>query len=132
VGTFGVFLAESFREIVSVEQDPHAIEFARRNLPGAGREFFAMSCEGWTKTPAAAANFDAAVLDPPRSGLSPELRAWLIRKRIPRLRYVSCDPATLARDLGAFVAAGYKLASVAMFDFFPQTSHIETLAELEA
>src|SRR5207253_10617801 len=61
--------------------------------------------------------------DPPRSGLSKQAVAELIRIRAPQLRIVSCDPPTLARDLHALLAAGYRIDRLALVDFFPQTSH---------
>ncbi|WP_411048811.1 hypothetical protein [Treponema primitia] len=66
--------------------------------------------------------------DPPRQGLSPALRRTLAQKGPPVLAYVSCDPATLARDSGELLAGGYRLASLTGYDFYPQTAHIESLA----
>jgi 23S rRNA (uracil1939-C5)-methyltransferase len=68
------------------------------------------------------------VLDPPRQGLTPALRRALAQKGPPGLAYVSCDPATLARDSGELVAGGYRLERLTGYDFYPQTAHIESLA----
>ena len=74
--------------------------------------------------------YDAVLMDPPRTGLSPESLRGLLALGVPRLFYLSCDPATLARDLGKLCSGGYRLARLQAFDMFPQTAHIETLVEL--
>jgi 23S rRNA (uracil1939-C5)-methyltransferase len=130
VGLFGRFLAKSFRKLVCVEQDPFALELAASNVPGGGHDFKALLLEDWIRSDAAKAHFDCVLLDPPRTGLSPEVRSWLVKKRVPAIVYVSCDPVTLARDVGELVRGGYALAGVKAFDFFPQTSHVECHARL--
>ncbi len=77
-----------------------------------------------------AGEYDAVLMDPPRTGLSPESLRGLLALNVPRLFYLSCDPATLARDLGKLCAGGYHIVRLQAFDMFPQTSHIETLVEL--
>jgi 23S rRNA (uracil1939-C5)-methyltransferase len=72
----------------------------------------------------------AVIVDPPRTGLSPGAIAAVLALRAPVIVYVSCDPATLARDAARIVADGYAIASVAAFDLFPNTSHVETILEL--
>src|SRR2546422_305220 len=74
--------------------------------------------------------YDLVFMDPPRTGLSKEALAGLLRLRPYRLVYLSCDPPTLARDLRAMREAGYRVTRLQGFDMFPQTMHIETLAEL--
>jgi 23S rRNA (uracil1939-C5)-methyltransferase len=74
--------------------------------------------------------WDAVVLDPPRTGVEPEALAALIALAPPRLLYISCDPATLARDLRHLLDGGYTLEWAQPFDMFPQTRHVETLALL--
>ncbi len=74
--------------------------------------------------------FDAVVVDPPRTGLSEKVLRLLRELRAPRLLYVSCDPATLARDLSRLSGA-YRIGGIEAYDFFPQTHHVETLAVLE-
>jgi 23S rRNA (uracil1939-C5)-methyltransferase len=77
-----------------------------------------------------AGEYDVVLMDPPRTGLSPESLRGLLAINVPRLFYLSCDPATLARDLGKLCAGGYRVARLQAFDMFPQTAHIETLVEL--
>jgi len=69
----------------------------------------------------------AVVLDPPRTGISPDAIAGLVRLRAPRVVYVSCDPATMARDARRLLDAGYRLEALRGFDLFPNTAHVEAL-----
>jgi 23S rRNA (uracil1939-C5)-methyltransferase len=75
------------------------------------------------------AGADAVVLDPPRKGCEPEVLAALFSNKVPRVLYLSCNPATLARDAKALAASGYRLERVTPFDMFPHTGHVEALAE---
>jgi len=70
---------------------------------------------------------DLVVMDPPRTGAGKAVIRSLIELGAPRIRYVSCDPATLARDLVPLVAAGYHVEQAHLFDLFPQTFHIESV-----
>jgi len=74
---------------------------------------------------------DSIVVDPPRAGLAPEVPAEVARLRPRRLVYVSCDPATLARDLTRLASLGFKVETQTLVDMFPQTYHIETVTLLE-
>ena len=73
---------------------------------------------------------DFVLLDPPRAGLGKTVVARLAGLRPPALAIVSCDPATLARDLAALLAAGYRLDRLTLVDLFPQTYHIESVAQI--
>ena len=70
-------------------------------------------------------------LDPPRKGCDEVTLGAIAAARVPHVWYLSCDPATLARDLKFLAAKGYRLGSVQPFDMFPQTGHVETLVQLE-
>ena len=74
--------------------------------------------------------YAAAVVDPPRTGLSERAVGLLVESGVPRVVYVSCNPATLARDLSR-LSGGYRIAGLEAYDFFPQTHHVETLVVLE-
>ena len=71
----------------------------------------------------------SAILDPPRRGCEPQLLQALAGARLPRIEYVSCNPATLARDARLLADAGYTVTAVTPFDMFPFTGHVEVLAE---
>src|SRR5262249_21150195 len=73
---------------------------------------------------------DLAVVDPPRSGLGEPVARRLANLGAPRVTYVSCDPATLARDLVHFLKAGYRVERLHLIDLFPQTYHIESVVQL--
>jgi 23S rRNA (uracil1939-C5)-methyltransferase len=130
VGLFSVPLGRRFERVVAVELDPAAARDLEANLEAAGVSAQAMNADaaqflaGWTERP------DLVVVDPPRAGVSPEAIEALARLRPGQIRYVSCDPATLARDLRALTKAGYEIAELHVFDVFPQTYHIETLVHL--
>ena len=73
---------------------------------------------------------DLVVVDPPRSGLGEPVAGLLANLGAPRITYVSCDPATLARDLIPLLAAGYRVENLHLLDLFPQTYHLETVIHL--
>ena len=75
---------------------------------------------------------DLIVVDPPRTGLGAEVTTLLAHVAAPALVYVSCDPATLARDLRTLLDAGYAIESISLADLFPQTFHLETIVRLRA
>ena len=130
VGTFAAFLRERFSRIDLVEADTVALGLARKNVPGPFMRYFPLTGEEWVRKirRAPSAGYGFAAVDPPRQGLSPSLRQWLGEEGPPLLAYVSCDPATLARDSAVLRAGGYRLESVTFYDFYPQTPDIETLA----
>jgi 23S rRNA (uracil1939-C5)-methyltransferase len=130
VGTFAAFLREGFSRIDLVEADAAALDLARKNVPGSLTRYFPLTDEEWVREirRAPSSCYGFAVVDPPRKGLSPSLRQWLGEEGPPLLAYVSCDPATLARDSAVLRTGGYELESATFYDFYPQTPHIETLA----
>jgi 23S rRNA (uracil1939-C5)-methyltransferase len=130
VGLFGAFLTERFSRVTAVEASSLSLSFARRNITGPAHDFYPMSVEQWIETGLAREAYDAVVVDPPRAGLGPEVRRWLCTAGPGRLVYVSCNPVTLARDLGELTSRGFTLDQVGLFDFYPQTSHVETVARL--
>lgn len=129
-GLFARTLAERFARVEAVESAPAAVSAGERTLPPALAtrvRFHAGDVPTWLRAQHVAP--DAILLDPPRTGAKDAVPE-LLRLRAPRLRYVSCDPATLARDLGELCAGGYALERVHAFDLFPQTGHVETVVAL--
>lgn len=146
VGLFTLPLARKFERVIAVEGSARATEFARRNLefakressPEAGSERWLGKVElanarvgDWLKQHSGSTgNVDFLLLDPPRTGCENRDIAGILSLRPARIAYVSCDPATLARDLKKLVAGGYSLDSVVAFDMFPETHHVETVVHL--
>jgi 23S rRNA (uracil1939-C5)-methyltransferase len=125
VGLHARRLARRGARITGIELDPLAVAEARRALP-EGR-FIADRVEAALPEALPA---DLAIVNPPRAGLAPEAAAALVDRPPARVLYISCDPATLARDV-ARLAPAFSLRSIRCFDLFPQTAHVETVAELE-
>jgi 23S rRNA (uracil1939-C5)-methyltransferase len=126
VGTFASFM-EGFEEIDLVEENKAALALARENLGGEGRHFFSLSGDRWARSLKGKGSWALMILDPPREGLSPGLMGYLKEKGPDRLAYVSCNPATAARDFRELGASGYALKELYLYDFYPQTAHIESL-----
>ncbi|MCL2196295.1 MAG: methyltransferase [Treponema sp.] len=139
VGTFALFLGDMFPKIYLAEENKAAVSLARENLRGKDAEFFALRDTDWQKNLLRReAAFGFTVVDPPRSGLASGLATALAQntprfsqKNAPLLAYVSCDPSALARDSKILVNGGYALKELKLFDFYPQTAHIESLAVFE-
>ncbi|MDR1839496.1 MAG: TRAM domain-containing protein [Treponema sp.] len=132
VGTFALFLGEMFPKTFLAEENKTAVSIARENLKGMDAEFFALRDTDWEKTVLRQkASIGFAVADPPRAGLSPKLSAVLAQDGPPVLAYVSCDSSSFARDSKILTNGNYKLKKLFLFDFYPQTAHIESLAVFE-
>jgi len=130
VGLFARKLAESFAQVVAVEAAPQATAALKENLRGTGGSAVRASTLDFLGGSGRGERPDLVVVDPPRTGLGGEITALLAKIAAPRLVYVSCDPATLARDLRLLVASGYTIEKVALADLFPQTFHLETVVHL--
>ncbi len=134
-GTFSVFLADCFENITLVEHNRDALVFAEQNLAGIPHESYGTSGERWACEYASkyssTSGFDFAIVDPPRSGMEKGIRNFLASSNIPLIKSVSCDPITHAKDCSYLVKNGYKIKTLYLLDFYPQTCHIESLAVLE-
>jgi 23S rRNA (uracil1939-C5)-methyltransferase len=127
VGLFSAFLAQAGARIVAVEASPSACTDFEVNLAEFDDvELYEASVE--VALPAIERKPDAVLVDPPRAGLEPPALDALLDLAPGRLVYVSCDPATLARDGKRLAQAGYRLERVTPLDLFPQTYHIETVS----
>jgi 23S rRNA (uracil1939-C5)-methyltransferase len=131
VGLFGHFLAKDHETVLCVESEARSLECARVNLPDGSGEFYQQSVEAWVGGKRALGHFDRIVADPPRTGMATEVLQWLAQAEAPELVYISCDPATLARDARSLFKSGWRLASLKAYDFYPQTGHIECAARFE-
>ena len=138
VGVFGLCCAQAAKasvpdpiRLVGIESGRAAIACAKKNAAALGipANFF---CErvGGSLTRIKAGARHTVIVDPPRGGLEPNVAPWLARLPAPRILYVSCDPATLTRDL-ATLTRTYDIARVKLFDLFPRTARFETLVVLE-
>lgn len=130
IGLFGLALSDAARHITVIEIDPLATEAGRRTAAQWGRENVR-----FVAAPAEVAVFDLpaldrVVVDPPRTGLDRRVVDVLIEREPASIVYVSCNPATFARDAAAFVRAGYMLEHLSLWDFYPHTVHVEVLARL--
>jgi len=126
VGLFSAFLQDKFERVIAVEQNPLCQKFAEKNL-GKNCEFHAMNAEEFFNENTPLLSKACILIDPPREGMSDELCQCLCKNKTSKLLYVSCNPATLARDTRKLLNAGYTLESVKGFAFYPQTFHLEML-----
>ncbi|MDQ2856153.1 MAG: class I SAM-dependent RNA methyltransferase [Acidobacteriota bacterium] len=133
-GLFTLPLARRFARVVGVEVNERASGFALRNLEGAqlhNAEVVTANVGQWLKDNSnSLAPADFLLLDPPRVGAENIVIKGILDLQPRHISYVSCDPATLARDLKKLIAAGYALNSITAFDMFPQTHHVETVVHL--
>lgn len=134
IGTISLFLAQKAKKVFGVEVVPEAIEDAKRNAKLNGltnTEFVAGEAEIvipiWYKEGNSA---DVLVVDPPRKGCDEAFLRTIIEMKPKKVVYVSCNPATLARDLRILEDGGYKTIEVQPVDMFPQTTHVECVSQL--
>jgi 23S rRNA (uracil1939-C5)-methyltransferase len=127
-GVFAAFLGDRFAGADLVELNKTALDLARQNVSAQGARFFAQSDEEWAAAAGEGGPYGFVVADPPRQGLSRGMRRYLIRRGPSLFAYVSCDPAVLARDSRELLGGGYALEKLLLYDFYPQTAHIESLA----
>lgn len=126
IGETSAALARRGARVESVERDQTAVHLAERLDPGAARRHAGSAEDLIGSLPEA----QLVVTNPPRVGMAPAVSAALRRSGAARIVYISCDPATLARDLGR-LAPEFRLSSLEIFDQFPQTAHLESVAVLE-
>jgi 23S rRNA (uracil1939-C5)-methyltransferase len=129
VGLFAVPLAHRFDRVVAVESAPVSMDDLRANVPSNVR-VSAQTTEAYLTSVADTLRPDLIVADPPRAGLGLTVCAQIEKLRTNELVYVSCDPATLARDLKQLTSAGLTIAEMHLVDLFPQTFHIESITVL--
>lgn len=130
VGLFSAFLAPKVGRLIGVEASPSAVADFEVNLD-AFKNVDIYESPAEAVLPGLKEDVDVVVLDPPRAGLAPAVRDAVIEIGAGVVAYVSCDPATLARDAKRLIEGGYELKQVTPFDLFPQTYHIESISLFE-
>ncbi len=130
VGLFARVLAKNFARVVAVESAPGASAALEENLYGTNATAVNSATLEYLRGARRQERPDLIVVDPPRAGLGAETTALLGEIAAPTLVYVSCDPATLARDLRELVSAGYLIEDMTLADLFPQTFHLESVVRL--
>ena len=127
VGLFSAFFAPQVGRLIGIETNPSAVEDFAVNLDAFDHvEIYQAPAE--EVLPALEVEVDVALVDPPRAGLSREVLDAILTLHPATLAYVSCDPATLARDAKRLTAGGYTLKHLTPFDLFPHTYHIESIS----
>ncbi len=130
VGLFTIPLSRLFQRVVAVESNAAAARDLDANISAAGVSAQTANTpvetllHDWQETP------DLILLDPPRAGVPAEALQRIVALAPPRVHYLSCDPATLARDLQSLLSGGFHIEEIHLFDMFPQTFHIETFVKL--
>jgi len=128
VGLFSSHLAKSFTQVIAVEASPISHADLRYNSQPNVKAVRSTTEQYLTKTQSTRPDY--VVVDPPRSGMGKEIVRRLAELGAPQIAYVSCDPATLARDLQALLASGYRIEQAHFVDLFPQTFHLESVFHL--
>lgn len=133
IGIFSLMLAKRGITTCGVEQNKEAVELARENAIGNGvKNVKFIQADAALELPKNSffLDIDHLIVNPPRRGLDPKV-IEAFKKRLPKkLIYISCMPATLARDLNRLMSLGYKVTFCRIYDMFPQTAHVETIVEL--
>lgn len=131
IGTFGLHLAPLVDEMTLIELDPLAVEAARHTAQEWGMENVRFVDQHAERALPEIPALDLAIVDPPRCGLGESVVESLDRNGVPLILYVSCSPSSLALDLAGLEHRGYRVRELGLYDFYPQTYHVESLAVLE-
>ncbi|NOZ64160.1 MAG: 23S rRNA (uracil(1939)-C(5))-methyltransferase RlmD [Caldiserica bacterium] len=135
MGVIGLWLADRVKKVIAVEENIASVERGKVNcalnkledrvqfIPARVEDFF-QEARGYIKQ----GKIQVLIIDPPRSGISPKVRKKILELGISTLVYISCNPVTFLEDATHILKAGYKLKNLELFDFFPQTPHLETLS----
>ena len=128
-GTLTAFLSEGAKHVTAVEEWPQASKYLKINAELNGLDNItghSGSAEDVAET-LSGEKFDTVVLDPPRTGCDPRVIASIVKISPQKIVYVSCGPATLARDIKRLTSCGYAIKNIQPFDMFPQTGHVEAV-----
>jgi len=128
-GVLSLHLAPLFSEMVAIEINRSAVKRGEADRDRLGVQNLVFKQDD-ARVLARYLPADLVMVDPPRSGLAPEVLASLLQEKPRQILYIACDPATWARDLGRLVQGGYRLRFVRPYDFYPFTHHVEVLSLL--
>jgi 23S rRNA (uracil1939-C5)-methyltransferase len=132
VGLFAVSLGQRFKNVIAVESSRSAFSDLEHNIRSRSLQIKAENNTTEDYLAAYEGHPDLILADPPRSGLGKHVVKELLRIRAPQLTIISCDPATLARDLQGLLANAYRIDKITLVDLFPQTFHIEAVVHLRS
>ncbi|MBN2325835.1 MAG: 23S rRNA (uracil(1939)-C(5))-methyltransferase RlmD [Candidatus Omnitrophica bacterium] len=127
IGLFALSLSDCFEKVIGVENNAEAVALAKRNAGGSPVRFACLEAEKWDWPDSQ--DYDALLVDPPRTGLHPKIIETLKTKPFQNILYVSCNPSRGVEDIAALFDV-YELSAVKLFDQFPQTVHVEMIAHL--
>ena len=130
VGLFSLPLSQNFRQVAAVESAHFSFHDLQLNSASSVTGY-RVEVDKFLAYVPPETHFDYVIVDPPRGGLGEKVALVMAGLKAPQITYVSCDPATLARDLRVLTQAGYSLRQIHLLDLFPQTFHIETVVLLE-
>ena len=132
VGLFGIMLSDKVSHVIGIESAIDNLKFLKQNIE-YNKTFNFRTIQGKTEEhlpKILQKNIDILMLDPPRKGIDKKTCKYLLKSKIRQLIYLSCNPATFARDL-KILSEKYTAEKIFLYDFFPQTYHIETMAILK-
>jgi 23S rRNA (uracil1939-C5)-methyltransferase len=129
VGLFSSVLNREFERVIAVESSPTSHADLLYNSP-ANVKAVRATTEHYLENVAGKLRPELVMVDPPRSGLGERVVKGLVKLAAPRITYVSCDPATLSRDLFRLLQSGYRVEEAHLVDLFPQTYHLESVFHL--
>jgi 23S rRNA (uracil1939-C5)-methyltransferase len=130
VGMISLIVAPFVQQVTAIESDPTAVEDAMVNAQAQAAHNVEFVCSDVSRAISRVASIDVVILDPPRKGCPAETLRQIAALRPKRIIYVSCNPATLARDLATLEQLGYTTFEIEPVDMFPQTFHVEVIARL--
>ena len=130
VGMISLLVAPFVQQVTAIEADATAVEDARANAQAQAVRNVQFVCGDVNREICRVASIDVVILDPPRKGCPAETLRQIVGLRPKRIVYVSCNPATLARDLASLEQSGYTTHEIEPVDMFPQTFHVEVIARL--
>ena len=135
MGVIGLWLADKVKEVIAVEENLASVERGmincRLNKMEGKIRFVPSRVEDFLRRAhkyIRQGKIQAVIIDPPRSGISPKIRKSILEVASPNLAYISCNPKTFLEDVKFIFNAGYKLENLELFDFFPQSPHLEILS----